>query len=312
MYACYQYHSSGNYTVRLQVTDTGGLQNETTENISVNNGSGDIPVGYSLVQAGSYHMGSTATSNGHEVTLTHSFFMSQDETTCAEFVTFLQDFTLGGNNSLNGNEVIYIGSAGCPVIPSAGSYIFSAEEYTENDHCPIILVTWYGALEYCNWLSEEDGLTPCYTISTNSATCNWNANGYRLPTEAEWEFAARGGIHSKMNFLYSGSNTLAAVAVYYVYDGSAIKTLPVESKLPNELGLHDMSGNASEWCWDIYESTLTGTVTDPKGATSGSSRVRRGGAFGSPNHLMSLMKREYYTPARTSSYIGFRVVRLAQ
>jgi formylglycine-generating enzyme required for sulfatase activity len=154
---------------------------------------------------------------------------------------------------------------------------------------PVTEVNWYDMLKWCNARSEKNGLVPVYYMSntlTNvyrtgelafgSDAVRWTANGYRLPTEAEWEFATRGGTKSQ-GFTYSGSNTVENVAWYY--SNSLLITHPVATKEPNEVGLYDMSGNVWERCWDWYGTYDTSPQTDPVGPSSGPSRTIRGGAF---------------------------------
>jgi formylglycine-generating enzyme len=157
---------------------------------------------------------------------------------------------------------------------------------------PANRVSWFEAIEYCNWISISEGITPCYSYlsyGTNpnnwpngwkdnqnnhtNVSCNWNANGYRLPTEMEWWFAGRGG-NLTHNYSFSGSNTFDLVGWYDANSGGTTHTIGL--KVPNELGLYDMSGNVWEWVWDIYGPYPSGPQINPTGATSGNKRVVRG------------------------------------
>ena len=176
------------------------------------------------------------------------------------------------------------------------------------DNHPIYYVNWYEAVDYCNKRSVMEGLTPAYRGSRDNITCDWNANGYRLPTEAEWEFAAKGGTRDLMALEYSGSNSVEAVAWHN--ENSEGSAYPVGSKAPNSLGLYDMSGNVYEWCWDKYGSYSRTAQTDPKGSTSSrANNVRRGGGWSSDAYNVRSTNRSFAAPANRYDYVGFRVVR---
>jgi formylglycine-generating enzyme required for sulfatase activity len=179
----------------------------------------------------------------------------------------------------------------------------------EGDNYPIYYVSWYEAVEYCNKLSIKEGLTPAYRGYGDSITCDWNVSGYRLPTEAEWEFAAKGGIKDYLTTEYSGSNSASAVAWYF--DNSSNRTHPVGTKAANSLGIYDMSGNVLERYWDWYGNYSSGSQTYPRGPSSGASRVRGGGYWYSSTDTVSTVYRDYVTPSDRDSLIGFRLMRNA-
>lgn len=177
-------------------------------------------------------------------------------------------------------------------------------------------ITWHGTVAFCNFLSEMEGLKPCYVF--NDWTCDWKADGYRLPTEAEWEFAAKGGANGKKT-KFSGSDNVEAVA--WFVRNSMNPDHPVSggrgshrvgTKRPNELGLYDLSGNLWEWCWDWYDADHYGSLdlTDPHGPASGESRVLRGGAWDFFHRRCRVSFRYFGNRAKTSS--GFRIVRSAK
>jgi len=148
---------------------------------------------------------------------------------------------------------------------------------------------------------------PVNMVDWNEAVAFCNAVGGRLPTEAEWEFAARGGKLSK-GYIYSGSNDLNAVAWYIANSGGT--THPVGQKAPNELGIYDMSGNVWEWCSDWYGETYynSGSQTDPTGPGSGSYRVFRGGSWDFDALSCRVADRYCYLPSFRDGSLGFRVV----
>ena len=184
---------------------------------------------------------------------------------------------------------------------------------------PVERVTWFDAIEFCNKLSEREGLTPVYTITgrtpstmypiTSAAVSpNWTANGYRLPTEAQWEYACRAGTTTDW---YFGSTESQLVNYAWYRANSSDRTHQVGLKLPNSWGLYDMNGNVDEWCWDLYGNLPATNQNDYKGAGSGDRRVRRGGCFDddSPSNYFRSAYRGYNTPGSRFNSIGFRVVR---
>ena len=190
---------------------------------------------------------------------------------------------------------------------------------------PVERVNWYDAIVFCNRLSIMEGLSPAYringstnpndwgTVPTNSNT-TWDAveivsgsTGYRLPTEAQWEYAAKGGNGSPGSYTYSGSDDPDEVAWYSGNSNSM--THEVGLKQPNGLGLYDMSGNVWEWCWDWYDSYTGEDKEDPMGASSGSYRVVRGGDWYSSAEDVRSANRNSYNPNDRSNSLGFRLLR---
>ncbi|NRB53733.1 MAG: SUMF1/EgtB/PvdO family nonheme iron enzyme [Saprospiraceae bacterium] len=194
---------------------------------------------------------------------------------------------------------------------------------------PAIYVSWYDAIEYCNWRSSQDGLTPVYSINKRTqdpnnknryddlkwkVTINWQANGYRLPTEAEWEYAARSrGKDQKWAGTSSESQLVSFANGKGDMDGYEY-TSPVGTFKANDLGLFDMSGNVWEWCWDWYDGDYYAKSPNsiPKGPNTGSYRVLRGGSWNLGPAFLRCADRFSYTPDGRNYDIGFRLSRAAR
>ena len=190
---------------------------------------------------------------------------------------------------------------------------------------PVEQVSWFAAIAYCNLASIEEELTPCYSYHNygtnpdewpagwdsdasnhNLVACNWSANGYRLPTEMEWMFAAKGGNLSQ-GYIYSGSSVVDYVGWYRW--NSSHRTHTLGTKQSNELGVYDMSGNVFEWCWDRWWTYPSEPQTDPTGSNIGSTRSFRGGCWDSDNPACRVTQRNNVLPTYSQNTLGVRVCR---
>ncbi len=260
-----------------------------------------------LIPAGTFTMGSPVDEPGflpdqtqHVVTLTKSFYLSSTEVTQADWQT-----AMGWNES----------------------------KFTGDLNRPVERVSWFDAIAFCNKISKAAGLDTAYVIQGAVTTINpislaehisyaevtWNlsANGYRLPTEAEWEYACRAGTGTA--FANGGVTTASTCSPvdpnldrigWYCGNGGST-THPVGQKQGNAWGLKDMHGNVWEWCWDWYAGGDGGDATDPKGPDSGMSRVQRGGCFQcGPVTCRSALRIGFFPGGNFSEDFGLRVAKV--
>ncbi|MDS4014708.1 MAG: formylglycine-generating enzyme family protein [Candidatus Accumulibacter sp.] len=183
------------------------------------------------------------------------------------------------------------------------------ERAAADDRLPVTKVSWHDAVEFCNRLSIRSGYRACYTRDGKDEwRCDWQADGYRLPTEAEWEYACRAGSTT----LYSFGDDAAALGDYAWYAQNSRHSLqPVAGKLPNAWGLYDLHGNVWEWCWYWYGPYTAQASRDPRGpAKSSEWRVLRGGSFADPPAFLRSAFRVVDVPVGGVWVRGFRCVRV--
>ena len=239
------------------------------------------------VKGGTFQMGSNEGGDDekpvHRVTLS-DFYIGKYEVTVGQYLQFCTETNTNWPQWLKKGSDSHVETGKNPYYKNLGY------QRKDSENLPVVGVSWNDATAYCQWLSSKTG------------------KNYRLPTEAEWEYAARGGNQSK-GFKYSGSNTVGDVAWYSVNSGN--KTRPIGSKRANELGIHDMSGNVWEWCSDWYDEKYykNSAAQNPKGAQSGSSRVLRGGSWYDNLNVCRSAVRDDYIPTLRTYDFGFRVVR---
>ncbi len=221
----------------------------------------------------------------HSVTLS-GYHIGKYEVTVKEYLAFAEE--------TNSNYPIWLEKGNKFNVETGTDDEYKKSGYSRNaGNLPITGVSWYNAVAYCRWISQKTG------------------NTYRLPTEAEWEFAARGG-NSSLNYLYSGSNTAADVAWYQ--GNSDHKVHSVGTKKPNELGIYDMSGNVWEWCADHWHDNYNNAPEDgsawvDSGAIDKGRRVVRGGSWYLSTGLCRSSNRVSLNPSIRSNSDGFRLVR---
>ena len=291
------------------------------------------PEGFSLITAGSFEMGQTGIVHAEPV---HSVYVSAFYMGKYEVTKELWDAVKTWGAS-NGYTDLPVGN---------GSYVSKGANH------PVHSINWFAMVKWCNARSQKEGLTPCYytdAAQTVASICKtgqpyivntmvkWSANGYRLPTEAEWEKAARGGLsgklfpwgntisHSQANYSVYSSN---GKTNYYSYDVTprppgkvydyyhptyAVNgdpyTSPVGSFDPNGYGLYDMAGNLLEWCWDEYGIYTSDAQVDPRGYVDGSAPVIRGGGWYDSAYDARCAYRNIKTSDGSNRYIGFRLAR---
>ncbi|MFC5413169.1 SUMF1/EgtB/PvdO family nonheme iron enzyme [Larkinella bovis] len=222
----------------------------------------------------------------HEVQV-GSFLISRYEVTAKEW----KDFCQATKRSM-------------PTIPDLDFSDPNKIYWQDKDRFPITNITWFEAVEYANWLSEKQGLRKAYQIGDGSVEWDRTANGYRLPTEAEWEMAARG---NSQDLPYPGSRN--EMEVGWSQSNSDDRSHAVGGKKPNDLDLYDMSGNVWEWCWDWYDEYYytKSPKQNPVGNTTGTMRALRGGSWLTSTNVVSV--RRGRSPRTQSTEIGFRLVR---
>lgn len=250
---------------------------------------GGVNMRMERIGADSFLMGGMVEPNSHQVLISRPFWMGRTEVTQAQYQAVMA------------------------VNPSA----FKATTTAGLAEQPVQNVSWYDAISFCNTLSYKLGLRSAYRITDGRVTCDWSANGFRLPTEAEWELAAR---ESRTDEQLQAAGTAQWSAIAWFWDNAnrpdsnffGKGPMPVARKAPNSNNLYDMRGNMAEWCWDFHAPYRNVNETDPVGPETGSHRIIRGGSWDARTGDRSFLyrtKRNYSGPTSRNFGTGLRVVR---
>lgn len=287
-----------------------------------------------FISEGDFWMGDTKglsapdspTKPHHQVTFTYDYYIQKLEVTNDNYLDFLNDNPVTPTGVLNGHQLIDTASGTREVVYMGGE--FHLEDIGKSDY-PVHSVSWWGAIEYCNWMSREYGLDEAYNVTTGQLITSSSresrnitqVEGFRLPTEAEWEYAARGAENdyfTTTDYLYAGSDFLDSYGWFLANSNesafpiaSGKGTHVVGSKNPNEIGLSDMSGNVYEWCHDWYSTNYYSLSPDqnPTGPLTGDYRVVRGGGWGSDSIECRTYFRNHLTPTLMIPIVGFRIAK---
>jgi len=273
-----------------------------------------------FVQGGTFSMGASFVNwdPPHQVTLS-SYYIDKYDVTVADFRAFV-DATgyVTQAERIGGGKVASISGK----WPLPGEYVNKTDAtwknpyFVQSDNDPVVEVSWYDAIEYCNWVSIQEGRQSVYKINGTDVAADWSANGYRLPTEAEWLYAAQGGLIGRAKDAKTGYLSPSSLDSFAWYNSnSGGKTHPVGQKSPNLLGLYDMIGDVWQWCWDWNAASTSAAQTDPHGAPTGQYRLICGGSWIDDTGLLhgeeqsnGMLYRICYKPLFITNLNGFRLV----
>ncbi len=246
----------------------------------------------------------------HPVRLS-GFYIGRKELSLAEFRAFVEASGYQSDAERTGGA--WLLSSGVFTKDPQGSWKNPGFRQEESE--PVLCLSWNDALQYCNWLSLNQGYKPSYTMHDGQWRLDSSASGYRLPTEAEWEYAARGGAATasgSRDNIYPGRGDIGALAWYL--DNAASRSHPAGLKAPNILGIFDLSGNAWEWCHDFFSQDFyrSSPSQDPQGPEAGLTRSARGGSWASRARNCRVSQRYARPPGESYSYLGFRLARSAE
>jgi len=311
-------------------------------------GDANIPEDMKYIPDGGFAMGDHFDPEGYDdelpvhAVLLDSFFMSKYEITNQQYCDYLNSALGSGSIYLSSNVVYGTGnnqgycdtsasSSWSYIVYSGGVFTVGTKGGRDMSDDPMVEVSWYGAVAYCNWRSGAEAYENCYNLSTWE--CDFSKHGYRLATEAEWEYAARGGEHSPYyrfpwgdtinhdyaNYYANGSAYSYDTSPYTTYtfhpdwnDGIYPYTSVVGSFASNGYGLYDMADNVWEWCNDWYDSNYYSTTpyphVNPEGPASGTYRVLRGGSWSGTATRCRVARRGSFSPGYRNGNLGFRIV----